>query len=481
MRLNRLVYVFLNVGLISLLVAFGKQSHYRSWTWANEGNNQHQAYSVSTSEGVLISSGNRLSLIYPKTGKLKWKYPSGAPLNTNFRWNPVVKSGKVFLADKENRLHAVNLSDGKKLWQHKSEIGFFGPPAATEAFVVIPTRESSLLTLKADSGQEAWRTPHRIFEGIAGRLVAHRSNIYGFTRKGDLFSFNVVCREFNWCHKIRSPRLANNSKPIVYGGKVYITDGYLLQSLCLKTGKVEWEKALRYPPTSNPSVSYHGVGIVTKAGRLVSFDLAGNPKNKNGFKIGAADNVNVAWAHENLVTFDLRNVVQLVSPKDNKLLWSYHFSGTALPQRRSNFQRGRGRGASPVDKILFASDMLYVWQKGEGLSAFNRKMGVDKTPPHVVMEDPVWSGRIPTQKNSAIKFRVSDDSSGVDPNSIQVYIDGYQVRYNYYLDGRLIVAFGNKSGNRIQTNGRKVVKVEVSDWAGNKASRAFIIEVDNSL
>jgi len=212
---------------------------------------------------------------------------------------PVIANNKIFIADKDDYVSAVDISSGNKLWKVDTKQTITSGPSATNNIVVIATAEPQLIALNPESGAIVWRAnlPNQTLAApkIAGDRIIVK------TIDGKLIAFAINNGQKLWTYDHGSPTLIlrASSSPQVIGNLVIagFPDGKLI-AVSLNQGKFMWDQVVAIPQGA------------TQAEQLV--DIAADPVSNNGIvyvatyqgKI-AAVNVqtgNVLW-QQNISTY----------------------------------------------------------------------------------------------------------------------------------------------------------------------------------
>jgi outer membrane protein assembly factor BamB len=69
---------------------------------------------------------------------------------------PVYVNGKLYAADYEGRLIALDAENGNKLWSIKTKQPFSGGPAVGDELLVMGTVDGAVIAFDVDTGNERW-------------------------------------------------------------------------------------------------------------------------------------------------------------------------------------------------------------------------------------------------------------------------------------------------------------------------------------
>ncbi len=158
---------------------------------------------------------------------------------------PYVHDGRVYVADSEGNVEALDATNGRRIWEAETELALSGGPGAGDGLVLVGSRDGDLVALDAANGQEKWRTQLTseilsVPKAANGRVVVH-------TMDGNLFGLNAADGKKVWNFKRSVPVLSlrGSSSPVINGNKVIcgFASGKLI-SFDLLTGELLWESSI---------------------------------------------------------------------------------------------------------------------------------------------------------------------------------------------------------------------------------------------
>jgi len=101
--------------------------------------------------GVLtVSTGGEVCLFHATNSKPIWKFKSNAP----FVSKPVTCGGVVYVAGKDQYLHALDLKTGHVMWDWFTQVPLLNSPLATSDLVVLQVPEEGLVAFNANPGEK---------------------------------------------------------------------------------------------------------------------------------------------------------------------------------------------------------------------------------------------------------------------------------------------------------------------------------------
>jgi len=195
--------------------AFEVRTGTRQWRTETQGEKDRSTNiggGIAAAEGVIYVAtgrGEALALDAAKGG-IKWRVPLDAPA----RSAPTVVEGKLFIPTLDERMVALSVADGKRVWSYQATASatiVLGEPAPaySDGLLVGGFGSGDLVGLRADSGTLAW----------SDSLASAR----GRTSVSDLSAIRAL--------------------PVIVGNVVYaIGVGGLLVAIDLRSGRRLWER-----------------------------------------------------------------------------------------------------------------------------------------------------------------------------------------------------------------------------------------------
>jgi outer membrane protein assembly factor BamB len=177
-----------------------------------------------------------------------WSRGTGGADNQESSLRPALAAGRVFVADSDGTVTAMEADTGKLLWEVDTELPISGGPGAGEGLVAFGTLEGDVVALDAIDGSERWRSAvtSEILSVPAiggGRVVVH-------TLDGRIFGLGTDDGSLQWRHDREIPvlTLRGSSSPLILGGQVFVgSESGKLLALGLEEGELEWDINVSIP------------------------------------------------------------------------------------------------------------------------------------------------------------------------------------------------------------------------------------------
>ena len=185
-----------------------------------------------------------------KTGNELWTVRTIVPVHSA----PVVAGGRVYVITEENQTQALDINDGRVLWEHRGTVesaGILGSASVGVIgdTVIVPYSSGELFALRAQNGTQAWTdtlsrnanvTALTVINDIAGRPVIDRNMVFAVSHSGTMAAINLRSGTRAWTRNI-----AGIQTPLVAGDYVFVvsTEG---QVVCMNRsdGRVRWTSQL---------------------------------------------------------------------------------------------------------------------------------------------------------------------------------------------------------------------------------------------
>ena len=162
--------------------------------------------------------------------------------------SPVYAYKKIYIADGEGKVAAVNPENGKIIWETNSELPIAGGPAVASRIVAVGTSQGEVLVLDAETGEEVWRA--QVSSEVISSPAIGEGHVAVRTVDGKVYAFDAKTGEQKWFYDESLPALTlrGNSAPVIASGGVIsgFANGKLSVFL-LSNGQPAWEKRIATP------------------------------------------------------------------------------------------------------------------------------------------------------------------------------------------------------------------------------------------
>lgn len=453
---------------------------------------------------VYIGLGGRIYALDKATGNLKWRYPSGEPLQANFRSGVVLSGDKVIAANDNRVMVAVNAASGDLAWQYNGADLISGTPVISQNYIIVPT-VNSLMAVNLADGTQAWTNPYSYKDGLNGRLAVWNNLVMFTTVDSKLVAVDVTTQKEKWSKSFG--RLSGTAAPVVYGESVYVNSSNYIVSLRAFTGGVRWQKTVPDSLVYSPAVSENGVVAVTMSGKAFAFDLNGRQVNRQAGDFKSNPAASPAFVGKYVAMPLADGSLVMMDHLTGDIVWIYTFPTVMTSGSSSSAGGGAGAagagaagaGAAPgagaggggasegpkevnlvgVSSAAMAGNTLLMLTNDGSLFAFDKELGVDLTPPSASMIWPNPGDQVSPSPPAEFVFKLEDYGSGIDPDSVKCTVNGKEQVITYDKTTALLrILIINGGKNPAFAIGRAEFEVTAADWMGNESKTKFAVTVD---
>jgi len=200
---------------------------------------------------------------------------------------PAFQGGRLYVADAEGRVSAIDAASGRSLWERETGVPFSGGPEVVAGDLVLGSSDGDVVALAAADGRDRWRARVKSevlsVPRIAGQtLVVH-------TLDDSVYAFDLATGQERWKFDYKAPTLTlrGSSTPVIAGaGAIIGISGGKLVNLEIETGLPLWEVTVSAPRgrseleriadiDADPVLVDKTIYAATYNGDLAAVDLAG--------------------------------------------------------------------------------------------------------------------------------------------------------------------------------------------------------------
>ena len=488
-----------------------------AWRWQQSSTSAPGGSPLVVDNTIYQSLGGRVFSLDKDSANLKWRFPALDPVEGVFHSTPVLLGGTLVVAADNKLIYGVDPVTGQLKWSHPTPSPVYGQPVAVGQFIVFALSENQLLAIKPEDGTEAWTKPYNIYDGIQGTLGVFHDDVLICTNKTTLVAFNVNTLKFDWT--VPFSQMPPSPMPVTQGDRVLMTSGPFLIAINGSTGRPLWQVDTKLQLAYPPAVSEAGVMVVSVDGQVELFDTNHRLINKTPIALSSTPVARPTPVGTKYIVPTSNGGVVLLDPTSGRTLWNYIIhpidemvlqTTTKAPGGKggpgaggpglgggglaggggAGLGGGGGQNNKKDDTVYFiqasgsavlAGQTLLVPAKDGSLLAFDKDSGVDLTPPTASMEFPNPGDSVSGQPPLVLLFKIQDDASGINKDTLKITIDGQKLDYTFTKEGLVLVRFSLTGNNKPLTDGRKTFTVTVSDWLGNEGKSDFSIMVDNTF
>lgn len=497
-----------------------------AWRWQQSTTSAAGGSPLVLGTAIYQSLGGRIYAIDEETGNLRWRFPALDPMQGVFRTAPVFVSGTLVAACDNKLIVGIDPDSGQLKWTYPTSAAVFGQPVVVGKYVVAAQSDNTILALNPVDGTPVWTAPYNIYDGVQGSMGVYQNNVLICTSTSKLVSLNVNTRKIDWT--VPFDQLPPGAMPVVQGDRVLITSGTYLICLNALLGRPIWQIDTRMQLAFAPATSGSSILVVSDTGDVVMYDADHHLLTKKPIELGSSPVTRPTAVGTKFIVPTSNGGIVLIDPASGKKLWDYIIHPVDEEIKQSTPGSGQGKGGfgpggpggaggpggpggfgggaggpggfgggqggpgqtKKDDKVYFVQasapavldgQTLLVPARDGSILAFDKDLGVDLTPPIVKMLFPNAGEEVCGLPPLALIFKIVDDNSGVNWDSIKVAAGGQDLEYTITREGYILVRFSMEGKNRSLPDGRHTFTVTASDWMGNEGKTQFALIIDNLL
>nr|WP_282452708.1 outer membrane protein assembly factor BamB [Lysobacter sp. CAU 1642] len=160
--------------------------------------------------------------------------------------------GRVFAADVEGDLTALDAATGRELWQVETGLRLSGGPGVGEDTLVVGGLDGTVLAYNPDSGSERWRA--QVSSEVITRPAVGRGLAVVRVNDGRTYAFSITDGTRRWVYDRGLPSLTlrGNAAPVIAGDLVILGyDNGTVSAVSLEDGSQRWEQTISEPKGRN--------------------------------------------------------------------------------------------------------------------------------------------------------------------------------------------------------------------------------------
>ena len=167
-----------------------------------------------------------------ETGELIWSNYNLSPFNSQIK----IFKNKFYVVDSKNILRCFSVTDGKELWNYKTDTPFIKSQKRTSLIVksnkvIFNNTIGDITAVDSDTGDLLWQTPtqsKKIYDESMffknSDLITAKNSILFSNNNNNFYSLNSKDGVLNWKQKLNS-----HIKPVYFNGLIFTVtnEGYL--------------------------------------------------------------------------------------------------------------------------------------------------------------------------------------------------------------------------------------------------------------
>lgn len=246
---------------------------------------------------------------------VKWKHNLGGPSTST----PAVADGRVVVPTEAGWLYAVDVKDGKRIWQRKLDCQavIASSPMIVKGVVIVGAKGGDIIATKLADGAPAWT----VKTGADAVYASPRGDENGVVigdMKGVVWCLEPETGKVLWQRKLAREVAAS---AVFVGDHVFVaTRGKILAELDRKNGEVLRELPLPFVTASTPAIGMGYLYTMCGADQGLAIDLL------DGRKVWSHDNAlddqsSVAFA-DGTVYMPMGQHLKAIHGRTGEVLWT---------------------------------------------------------------------------------------------------------------------------------------------------------------
>jgi outer membrane protein assembly factor BamB len=247
---------------------------WRAETRRSDDDNPNVGGGLAEANGVLYAVNGLADIVAfdSATGTVKWRRDIHVPA----RSAPTVVAGRLFCLTIDDRLLALNTTDGRQLWQYQAAnatTAMLGQPAPAYAngLVVAGFGSGDLACLRGDTGTVIWTDSLAAATGpasmvnlssVRGRPVIANGEVLAIGMGGEAVGIDLPSGRRLWERNV-----AGINSPWVAGGWMFVVSlDQKMAAISTSDGEIAWVTQLpewRNPQKRKDSISWFGPVLLT--------------------------------------------------------------------------------------------------------------------------------------------------------------------------------------------------------------------------
>jgi outer membrane protein assembly factor BamB len=442
---------------------------------------------------VYFVSGNRLYAVDAETGAQRWTAPrdgSASPM----RATPVVAGDVVVTGNNEGFIYAFRRTDGSQAWSYRTGAAVVQQATVVnlggQTVVVAPSTDDIIYFLNVATGVPLFRV--RVQWQPVTPLTVVDDYIYYGTNSSEIFAIQYTTGRLRW--RNRPAQQMAPFPPVYYNNRLYVAAGNSIYTFRARGGgqqTLPLTSFLGTDITAAPVVANETFYVCERAGVVWAFNMRGRPIWRT--PVDQSPRGQPVLAGNTLYVGTTGGFLYGINASTGQVLWRYR----SIPPREQLETVGYSAISSP---LAVSNGKLFSFSDSGVLQAFTRD-AVDVAGPQILGPRPTPGGRTSTRPPISIVAFVTDEGSGVNPDTIVLSLDGQEIPmstvpwgpgnralYNGWVwnpvrntvEYTILPARVGGQANNLSA-ARHSVRVDVADHRGNFATREWSFTADPSI
>ncbi|MBB6048857.1 PQQ-binding-like beta-propeller repeat protein [Armatimonas rosea] len=440
--------------------------------------------------------GGILYALNVKTGQRKWSYPNdpnGMSSGAYFTTSATYAKGKLYIGSSSGTLYILDAETGKEVggpFQLGRRIE--SAPVVDNDTLYFGCNDGMFYALDTQTGERRWtRMDARNRKTVGYAYAAGEGVSSAPLQAGDMMLFQTSDNQvhglkqatgnFRWKTRLPYTFLPNGMS--FSGNSIFVATGPALYSVLPASGSIRWYRNLPNDILAAPAISdgiaYVGCkDSVGDGGLLYAIKDNGREQWKTAVKIPFAPAGAPVISGDVIYVPGQRGTVMALDKSEGTLLWTYRVQPSANRQSTNP-----GTETAVVAPLALSGGTLFALSGDGTLTAF-RADAPDSAGPIINDLYPKSGAAVNGKPPFRIAAKLSDEGSGLNPDTISGALDGRDVTLTYDFK-KSTIFYATKSTGRLVdpplADGRHEFTLRAKDWRGNETVQTWSFIVDNSL
>lgn len=226
----------------------------------------------------LANQNGYLTAVNANTGQVAWKTNTDSELSSGV----AVSDDKAFVGSNDGKLLALQKDTGKILWRKQMVSQILATPVVSDKLVIVKTVDGAVNGVNMADGKLIWRyrqhQPLFILRSTGGPAVKHGLVVLGFPN-GSVAALDAKNGHPVWKQMLAEPKIGGSivqqlvdvdATPVIVGDTVYLASYQgKMAALDLFTGKPLWQENVS--SYAGLAVNEQNVNVVASNSDIVSF------------------------------------------------------------------------------------------------------------------------------------------------------------------------------------------------------------------
>ena len=278
------------------------------WQYATGGPVEESSPCVQGSMVYVGDLDGTFHAVDRATGKARWTYKTGGEIKSS----PIWVNNSIYFGSYDQNLYCLSAATGTLIWKYTTEGPVHCTPAIDKGRVYVSGCDEQFRAVDAATGKQIYALPLGAYTGASAAVVEDQAFVGTFGN--EVLGLDLRRRAIQWTYKHPTREFPYYSSAAVAGNRVILGGrDKIVHCLDRSTGKEIWSYTTRARVESSPLIAGNRVFIGSNDGLLYELDLVSGRKNWE-FTAGAPLSASPAAARNALVIGSQDGVLYCLGP-----------------------------------------------------------------------------------------------------------------------------------------------------------------------